>query len=523
VATAVEGAARAAVTGAAVAPRAAAAVRGPDLEQVWLGLAVLAAALACALQPLEPIDYWWSVRLGSIIRELGTIPAGDVLTYTPVRGPIVDGQWLARVLLSVLHDLGGVQLSLALRSVVAIAAAVLLAGICKAAGAGSRIAAVVAGLSVVLFVPGLAIRPQVLAVIPFVVVWQAGLHPPRSVVGIAATAATVAFWANVHGSFVLIYPLLAVGVLEAAIARGRTGDSGRLVRAVILAAVCGLAPLLNPYGVGLASYVGDAILVNGGGTSVGVLGTEWGAPAIRTAYGGLFYGSVLLVALLLGAGRRPRIGEALLLIGFGVLAVSSIRHIMWWSLVATPFIARGLAELGASPRWPAALKPGPLRTGSPALNAACLALFGMLVVSSLPWWRERLPLPPAKTAILSPETPVGVAEYLAANPQDGRLFNDTDWSAYFTWRLAPDTQVFVDDRFELHPVEVWREYTTISAGHASWERRLEAYGITRLALNPSTQAGLIAAVRESPNWPLVYEDRQALVFARRAPISASTP
>jgi hypothetical protein len=81
----------------------------------------------------------------------------------------------------------------------------------------------------------------------------------------------------------------------------------------------------------------------------------------------------------------------------------------------------------------------------------------------------------------------------------------------------------VDDRFELHPAEVWREYTTISTGHASWERRLEAYGITRLALNPATQAGLVAAVRESPDWLLVYEDWQALVFSRSAPISTSTP
>jgi hypothetical protein len=519
VATAVEGTKRALVTGTAVAPRAEAAVRGPGLELVWLGLTIVAAALACALQPMEPIDYWWSVRLGSIIRELGTIPTDDVLTYTPVRGPVVDGQWLARVLLSVLHDLGGVQLSLAIRSVVAVAAAVMLVRICKAAGVGSRIAAVTAGLSVVLFVPGLAIRPQLLAVIPFVVVWQAALHPPRSVMGIVATALTVAAWANVHGSFVLIYPLLAVGVLEAAIDWGRLGDSGRVRRAVILAVVCGLAPLLNPYGFGLASYVGDAILFNGGGTSVGVLGTEWGAPAIRTAYGGLFYGSMLLVVLLLGAGRRPRPGEALLLIGFGILAVSSIRHILWWSLVATPFVARGLAELAASPRWPAILKPGPLPAGSAVLNLACLALFGILVASSLPWWRERLPLPPDKTAMLSQETPVGVTEYLAANPQPGRLFNDTDWSAYITWRLAPDTQVFVDDRFELHPAEVWREYVAISTGHASWERRLESHGITRLALNPSTQAGLIAAVRESPNWQLVYEDRQALVFSHGVPIS----
>ena len=29
-----------------------------------------------------------------------------------------------------------------------------------------------------------------------------------------AVAAVVVFWANVHGSFILIYPLLGVGVLD---------------------------------------------------------------------------------------------------------------------------------------------------------------------------------------------------------------------------------------------------------------------------------------------------------------------
>ena len=81
--------------------------------------------------------------------------------------------------------------------------------------------------------------------------------------------------------------------------------------------------------------------------------------------------------------------------------------------------------------------------------------------------------------------------------------------------------MFVDNRFELHPAEVWREYTAISTGHVSWERRLDAHGITRLALSRATQAGLIAAVRESPRWRLAYEDDQALVFVRTEPIATS--
>ena len=81
--------------------------------------------------------------------------------------------------------------------------------------------------------------------------------------------------------------------------------------------------------------------------------------------------------------------------------------------------------------------------------------------------------------------------------------------------------MFVDNRFELHSAEVWREYTAISVGHVSWERRLDAHGVTRLALSPTSQAGLIAAVQESPRWRLTYQDEQALVFARTEPIGAT--
>lgn len=497
----------------------AAPVWRPTLETLWLGLAVVAAALGCALQPMEPIDYWWSVRLGGLIRQLGAIPLDDPLVYTPVRPALVDGQWLARVILSTLHDLGGVELSLSLRTVVAVGAALLLAKLCKRAGAGPRVAAVVSGLSVILFVPGLAVRPQLLAVIPFLLVAMAAARPPRSWWGVAGVGLAVVFWANVHGSFVLAYPLLGVSVLASAVEWLRTRDRDALRWAAILALICGVAPLLNPNGFGLVSYVSDTVLFNGGGMSVGILGVEWGAPAIRTPYGALFHGSVVLVIGLIAAGCRPRLGEGLLLLGFGLLAVSSVRHILWWSLIVAPFIARSLAEIAMRPGPVWLPRPGPLPAGSGLLNVTCLVLFGVMIFVSLPWYRERLPLPPTRTAVLDRETPVQLAEYLAANPQDGRLFSDTNWSAYLTWRLAPDLRVFIDNRFEAHPPEVWEEYSAISRGHVSWQRRLDAHGVTRLALNPETQAGLLVAVRESADWRQVYEDRHALVFVR-APGSA---
>src|SRR5882757_2590095 len=86
----------------------------PTLLHVWVMVAVVAAALSSAVRPIESIDYWWSVRLGDVIRAAHSIPTDDPLVYTPIRGPIVDGQWLAKVLLSWVHEVGGVELSLAL-------------------------------------------------------------------------------------------------------------------------------------------------------------------------------------------------------------------------------------------------------------------------------------------------------------------------------------------------------------------------------------------------------------------------
>ena len=172
----------------------------PGLLHVWTMLPVLAAALGSALQPLEPIDYWWGVRLGDLIRATGTIPTDDPLVYTPLRGPIVDGQWLAKVLLSFTHQVGSVELALALRSIIAMSIALLLVRACRAAGAGPRASALASSLAAILFVPGLAVRPQLFAIVPFIVVWQAALHPPRRVVALLGAAGLVAFWANVHGS-----------------------------------------------------------------------------------------------------------------------------------------------------------------------------------------------------------------------------------------------------------------------------------------------------------------------------------
>lgn len=554
----------------------------PNLQHIWGALALMAAVLGSALFPIESIDYWWTVKLGDLIRRDGALLTSEPLMYTPVRDVAVDGQWLARVIISWLHEVGGLELSLALRTSVALGVAALLLQLCRDAGAGIRTSSAIVCLASILYLPSLAVRPQLLAVVPFLIVLRATLVPPSSLVGVLGVAAVVAVWANVHGSFVLVYPLLAIGVFDAlrralgALLRtgeptsvaqpsahltsiGSSSDARvRLFWMLGLAAACACAPLANLYGPGLATYVWDTIVYNGGGTEVGTLAAEWGPPTLKDGYGRALIASMLGAVLLAGSGRRPRFAEGLLLLLFGLLALSAVRHVLWWGLVATPYVARALGEvlvetgprlmhLTTRPRARAvdsAAPPGaagtvdplarPLGTpaalgmigrtpavGVPALNWLILALFGLVAVASLPWYRTRLPMWADRTALVEPNTPIAVAEYLARRPGPGELFHSADWGGYFGWRLAPGRKLFIDDRFEVHPARVWKDYMTLSAGHASWEGLAAQYGIGQLALDREAQGGLVKAVAASPNWTLTYANPRAVVYERRADADAA--
>lgn len=134
---------------------------------------------------------------------------------------------------------------------------------------------------------------------------------------------------------------------------------------------------------------------------------------------------------------------------------------------------------------------------------------------SLPWFRGQAPLAVADVPLIDRATPTAVAEYLAAHPGTGELFHAADWGGYFGWRLGPERTLFIDDRMELHPPKVWRDYLALSRSDPGWQPLLDSYGVGRLALDPRSQAALIAVVTASPEWIAVYDDGRAVVFERR--------
>ncbi|MFQ5578287.1 MAG: hypothetical protein ACE5G8_15000, partial [Anaerolineae bacterium] len=310
----------------------------------------------------------------------------------------------------------------------------------------------------------------------------------------------MALWVNFHGAYALGF-LLAGGAL--------VGGGGN--RRALLVALGGMAAasLLNPRGWGAWQYV-FTLLTDPASQQ---LGAEWQPPTTEVWQGTLLFGWLLLFPVLLSTcSRRPGAADWVWFLGFGWLALTGLRYVIWFVAVLAPITARVLA-----PRLGAWLDRAAVR-GIPALNGAIFLLLLALPLALLPglrsrWWRAAPP-------VLSPNTPVEATAWLARHPElPGPLWSDLAFSSYLIYAL-PRRPVWIDTRFELYPLEQWQQYVEIAGAGPEWPALLQGEGIGLAMIDPAVQSRLRLALERSPEWCGVYRDGRALIFARRA---AQTP
>lgn len=273
---------------------------------------------------------------------------------------------------------------------------------------------------------------------------------------------------------------------------------------ISVTAVC-----LNPRGVGVYGY----LLTMMNNPTVQNLTSEWAPPAFNTLAGGLFLGALLLMILvLILSPRRPAVFEVTLLVVFGALSLKTSRFIVWFGLVAAPIIAGHWSGLAEKYTRKSAHEPVKNTLLLNRMLAGTLLLLGLV---SLPWYKSALPLPAAKAALVSTETPIAAVDWLLAEKPAGPLFHSMPYGSYLIWAAQPDYPVFVDARIELYSPAVWDDYLSISGAVEGWLGRLDRYGVRTLLLSRADQPLLAAAAAKSQGWERVYEDDEALIFVRR--------
>ena len=484
----------------------------PSLLDVFFGALLLSAfAHPQGLRSLlSDGDTGWHIRAGELILNTGSVPVADPFSFSRPREPWFAWEWLADVVFAETWRWRGVAAVASLAGVtLALAATALLARILRHGcgmwiGLGATMAAV--SSSTIHYLA----RPHVFSILFYTLaLWILAEDRPRRRPVLWLLVPLTALWTNLHGGFVAWLGTLGLLLILCSVQRDWSGAR----RYGVLAALCSIATLLNPYGwhlhVHIARYLNSAWIVNHV--------QEFQSPQIRSE--GMVVFALLLLTTLTLAPRADRF-EALLVLVWGFLALRSARHVPFFAIAAAPVLASrvadGWAELvrragGRSPLrifWEVAQEFG----RRPRITA-WLPVTAAVVMMAAP----RVSFPETVFPVLAVERNLQRLAPAAAMP---RVLTSDQWADYLIYRLYPQQRVFFDGRSDFFGPAIGSDYRKLLSGERPWRELLDRYQFD-LALLPLDWA-LSTALDREPEWRLVYQDSVAVLYARQTPRTAAS-
>ena len=286
----------------------------------------------------------------------------------------------------------------------------------------------------------------------------------------------------------------------------------RLTEAKQLAKVgvaCGLASLLNPYGIYLHLHILDTLQSTWIKTNV----SEFQSPTFRSEE--MYYFMLLLFAGLFCVVpliRARRLVEPLWLLFLAYASLTSVRHATIFVLVAAPIIA-----LEAS-QWWSSVVAGKSRTSvlgllddmtrkfSTKLSGTSVFVPVVIVVLAfapgVSWPQE----------FAADAVPMKLVEKHLDLLSSGRLFASDQIADYLVF-LNPRQKVFLDSRHNYYGDKIGNDYIAIAGGGSKWRSLLDQYRID--VVLAETNAPITSLVKTTADFVLVDSDKQYALFARR--------
>jgi len=515
-----------------------------------LGLAAVVAAVGLggvlAFSPAVDGDLWWHLATGRWILGGRGIPHADPFTFTALGRPWVTHEWLSGVLFELLHRLGGIDLLVAFKSLLAAAALAVSAhaGLAGAAtieenwsvGAGRTCAsrsarfpslrayagaALGALLGAVILAPRAFARPHMLTALFLAVlilflrleartgrrIWRLLLIPLFLV------------WANVHSGFVLGFAWWLLAWAGEWISAGtpageapfHPGARRRERGLCLLLAFC--ASLVNPHFLQAHLYPFHLIAREEVRANIVELRSVF-HPAYRDA---LFPKAIAVswIAVLAcaaasrparGMASRPRGGEravrldlALLLPGafFALLGALSVRGSTEYAVVL-PALLGGLANRTGSLH----ARPGDLaRTGAlarppawvalrraPLAGVVCVAVLALSIAGATVAATRGLPVGQGVrqgigSALPAGSVPVSAARLLREAPRDARIFNLLSYGGFLIHELGPERKVFIDGRLDVFAPGLLTGYARMLEDGTGWREAVDRWNLSIAVVN----------------------------------------
>jgi hypothetical protein len=456
------------------------------IVQVGAALVALAVVLF-APQVLNDGDTYWHLATGQWMLDHGRVPHEDVFSFPHAGQPWVTHEWLSELLMALAYRAGGWSGLLVLYAAVAAAAAALFAG---ALGRFLRGLTLIVTLVLAFACASgsLLIRPHLL-VMPILVIWTTELLAAREA-GRAPRlfmAALMLLWANLHGSYVFGFVLMAPLALEALV-DARAGDRARVVRDWgLVGLLCAGATLATPHGL-------TGVLHPFRILSMGTLNAiqEWRpADFSKPAPFELALLATLFVCLSRGVRVQPL--RLLLLLFLLHMTLQHERHLLMLGFVAPLVLAKPLAE--ALDQRPAEATRA--RAVWVAFAVAALALAGV-----------RLTMPVVRHDGMT--SPVTALAHVPTAVTQRPLLNSYGFGGYLIYKgIKP----FIDGRADMYGDDHFKRHLRIVDGdQASLDSALAQYHADWTLFTP--EEPVVRLMDARPGWRRLYSDRYAVVHVR---------
>jgi hypothetical protein len=461
-----------------------AALRRPPTLAAVVGSFLAFAGLLMGLGALGDNSFFTHLATGRIILATHHVPGHDPYSWTVPGHAWVVQSWLASAIYAWADRLGGAG---ALHAVIGLSAAVLGALVWTLTRPAQT---VLSRLLAAMIVIGVGLdywreRPLLFGLIGLALALLAaeGRLDPRWLVPVMWA------WANVHGS----WPLGLVALAALAVGRYADERSAPAELAALQWAIVGsLAAVIGPLGFKVVLFPLHLLAQQHVLHNV----IEWQAPRFESIGERMFL--VELVVSVIVLTRRPSWRVALPLAIFTVAALLGTRNVVVASIVLLPGMARGMAGLGSV--------RGDERRPPFRLAAAAVAVVFVLAIAVK--WDSGFDLdtyPVAAVAWMQTKGLTRPGTHIVAEDVVGN---------YLEGRFGPRRTVFLDDRYDMYPTEVVDDYLTLLRGERNWQSVLRRYHPDAVLWERT--APLAELLEESPDWKVVYDDSQWLVFQPRA-------
>lgn len=488
----------------------------PDIGGLFALVTFILLTLFSGGRSLNDGDTFWHIAAGQRMLADRAILTQDVFSHTAPNTPWTAHEWLAEIVMAVVHDFSGLPgLCIFFFFIASLSFWILYVTVRKESSEWPTL--VFVSLAFILSLSHLLARPHIFT-------WLLGglsffLLKKQQKYLYFLPIITI-LWVNLHGGFILGIALQGMFLCGKYIEAGfplkprPLKDWIKIQKTSVLVFFLTIVSVgINPFGYSLYLFpfhVSDDVFAKGI--------NEWLSPNLQEQW--IFRLFLLFVIFLLSLNKYlPTWQERLFLLFFINAALVHQRHIS----VAGYYLAPALAK--STETWLTPIvqhysnkkanfeKPLILSKWSGPVGTLTLAII-FLVLSSSFFPKPQLFL---KILIPVPEKifPIEAVEYLSNNPPKGNVFNQYAWGGYMIYALRPEQPVFIDGRADMYGTKIFNDYQKIVKVEKEINDLLDKYQI-KWVFYP-TNSSLIRYLILKKTWHEVYSDGFASILIRDHP------